>query len=219
MMSRSFFLTKYAGPSLYSRFLAFLFLGFCFSYPFEALASPIYVYEEPGGSLRFSSKPPPAGVDAKVFTAKDAGFSVYRSPSRGRERLFLNTYSQLIENASRAHNLDSSLVRAVIHVESAFNPAAISPKGAQGLMQLMPFMASHLEVRDPFAPEQNIAGGVKHLAFLIDRYNGNLRLALAAYNAGEEAVRRHGGVPPYRETINYIQRVLELQSRYRTALQ
>jgi len=193
-------------------------LGCIVNFSAEVFASPIYVYEEPGGSLRFSSKPPPAGTNAKVFTAKDAGYSVYRSPSRGRERLFLNTYSQLIENAARIYQVESSLIRAVIHVESAFNPKAVSPKGALGLMQLMPFMANHLQVKDPFAPEQNIAGGVKHLAFLIDRYNGNLRLALAAYNAGEEAVRRHGGVPPYRETINYIHRVLELQNRYRTAL-
>ena len=108
------------------------------------------------------------------------------------------------------HGVSASLVESVIRVESAFNPSAISPKGAQGLMQLMPQTATSLGVRNAFDPKQNIEGGVRHLRYLIDRYPGNLPLAIAAYNAGEGAVDRYRGIPPYSETQEYVRRVLQL---------
>jgi len=106
--------------------------------------------------------------------------------------------------------LDWKLVAAVVAAESNFNPAAISPKGAQGLMQLMPETAELYKVNDPFNPKENIDAGVRHLKWLIRRYEGKLDLALAAYNAGEKAVDRYGGIPPYQETRQYIKRVLRL---------
>jgi soluble lytic murein transglycosylase-like protein len=113
---------------------------------------------------------------------------------------------------ARRHGVDPALVLAVVGVESAFRPDAVSRKGAQGLMQLMPGTAAALGVSDAFDPAQNLDGGVRHLRSLVGRYRGDLTKALAAYNAGEGAVARHRGVPPYRETRDYVRRVL---ARYR----
>lgn len=114
-----------------------------------------------------------------------------------------------IQEISARYGVDASLVHAVIGVESAFNPWAVSRKGAQGLMQLMPRTASALGVRDSFNPRDNIEGGVRHLRYLLDRYPGNVPLALAAYNAGEGAVDYYGGIPPYPETQQYVQKILQ----------
>jgi hypothetical protein len=111
--------------------------------------------------------------------------------------------------AAERHGLDPELVLAVVSVESAFRPEAVSPKGAQGLMQLMPGTAASLGVEDSLDPEQNLDGGVRHLGSLIEQYDGDVARALAAYNAGEGAVARHGGIPPFRETREYVKRVLE----------
>ncbi|MBN8550632.1 MAG: lytic transglycosylase domain-containing protein [Deltaproteobacteria bacterium] len=180
-----------------------------------ALAGPIYVYKEASGSIRFSDKAPPSGVRAEVFTAKGVSYSILGgSVRRGEGKLFPNHYSTLIDLAAGEHGVEPSLIRALIHTESAFNPRAVSPKGARGLMQLMPEVARMRGVKNSFDPEQNISGGTRHLALLIKRYSGNLKLALAAYNAGEGAVEQYGGIPPYRETQEYVRRVLALMTRY-----
>jgi soluble lytic murein transglycosylase-like protein len=121
---------------------------------------------------------------------------------------------EIAASAARRHGLDPELVVAVVSVESGFRPAAVSPKGAQGLMQLMPRTAASLGVEDAFDPAQNLDGGARHLGQLLTLYGGDVARALAAYNAGEGAVQRHGGVPPYRETRAYVKKVLE---RYRAA--
>jgi len=113
-----------------------------------------------------------------------------------------------IREVAARHGVAADLVEAVIRVESAFNPRAVSNKGAQGLMQLMPRTASSLGVRNAFDPRENIDGGVRHLRYLLDRYPGNVSLALAAYNAGEKAVDHYGGIPPYAETQQYVQKIL-----------
>jgi len=110
---------------------------------------------------------------------------------------------------ARQHGLDPDLVLAVVGVESAFRPKAVSPKGAQGLMQLMPGTAAELGVEDALDPAQNLDGGVRHLGSLLTLYGGDLSRALAAYNAGEGAVARHGGIPPFKETREYVRKVLE----------
>lgn len=118
----------------------------------------------------------------------------------------------LAVEAARRHGLDPDLVLAVVSVESGFRPQAVSPKGAQGLMQLMPRTAAELGVKDALDPADNLDGGARHLLFLLTLYDGDVERALAAYNAGIGAVARHRGVPPYRETRDYVKRVLE---RYR----
>lgn len=117
---------------------------------------------------------------------------------------------QLIVNHARRKQLDPDLVRAVIQVESAYRPGALSQKGAMGLMQLMPETAQELSVDDPWDPGQNVRGGTDYLKYLIDLFGGKLELALAGYNAGPTAVERYGGIPPYRETRNYVERVMRI---------
>jgi soluble lytic murein transglycosylase-like protein len=128
------------------------------------------------------------------------------------EAASLSDLDRLVRTAAARHGLEPALVRAVIAVESAFEPRAVSPKGAQGLMQLMPATARSLGVGDALDPAENVEGGTRHLGQLVDRYEGDLVRALAAYNAGEGAVARYRGVPPYRETRDYVKKVL---ARYR----
>jgi soluble lytic murein transglycosylase-like protein len=117
-------------------------------------------------------------------------------------------YDELIASMSEAHGVNPNLVRALIQVESGYRVRAKSRKGAMGLMQLMPSTAREYKVRNPYDPKSNIAAGVKHLKGLIDRWG--VELALAAYNAGEGAVKKFNGIPPYRETRNYVSRILSL---------
>lgn len=122
----------------------------------------------------------------------------------------LYQYDDFIKNASKTYNVPEALIRAVIKAESSFNPNAVSQSGAQGLMQLMPKTAASLGVKDSFDPEQNINGGVKYLSQLLSRYDGNVKIALAAYNAGPGNVDKYGGVPPFEETQNYVKKILNL---------
>ena len=131
-----------------------------------------------------------------------------RSAVRGRQPNA--ELASMIIREARRNQLDPELVKAVVAVESGYRPAAVSNKGAVGLMQLMPATAEQLAVRDPLDPEQNLAGGSEYLRRMLDLFGGDLRLALAGYNAGPEAVRRYGGVPPYAETRSYVERVLAL---------
>lgn len=141
----------------------------------------------------------------------DSAINWYKTP------LFIKSYNRIIDRAASEQQLEAALIRAVIHAESAFQAAALSKRGAMGLMQLMPDTAAMLGVNDPLSPEQNIKGGSAYLASLLKQYNGDLTLSLAAYNAGPGNVRRHQGVPPFAETQAYIKRVLILHKRYKQA--
>lgn len=122
---------------------------------------------------------------------------------------------QIVQQQAAQHGLDPALLKAVIRAESGFNPLAISAQGAQGLMQLMPATAQGLGVTNPFDPEQNIAGGARYLKGQLDRFGGDVSLALAAYNAGPGNVSRYGGIPPFPETQGYVSRVLGYMEGYR----
>jgi soluble lytic murein transglycosylase-like protein len=127
----------------------------------------------------------------------------------------IRRFAPLIESASRTHNVDVALVHAVISAESGYNPLAISKAGARGIMQLMPDTARRFGVQDIMDPTENILGGVKYLRELLTLFNGNMELAVAAYNAGENAVIRHGHrIPPYAETIHYVPKVLGFYRKF-----
>jgi soluble lytic murein transglycosylase-like protein len=175
-----------------------------------------------------------AGFAADLYTFHDEGGSAYytnvRGLGRGKVRLPLkqlrprkksalsqgtgdasnlkSDYGEVIQSACERFTVDPDLVRAVIKAESNFNSEAVSPKGAMGLMQLMPDTAQEMGVSDPFDPVENIHGGVGYLSRLLNNLNGDFSLALAAYNAGPERVKNYKGIPPFRETWNYIERVM-----------
>lgn len=174
----------------------------------------IYKYEDPDGTIHFTDAPTDKRFkvfmkdikkDKKLRTAfKLTGYA--RDPAQ---------FEPIIASCSREFGVDSSLVKAVIHAESGYNPSAVSPKGAQGLMQLMPKTAQGLKVADCMNPSDNIRGGVRYLRFLLDTFKGNESLALAAYNSGLSKVAKYGGIPPYPETQDYVAKVLSYRNNYR----
>jgi soluble lytic murein transglycosylase len=171
----------------------------------------IYMYRDQHGLLHFSNAPADPGYQR--WAPSTSGFRVSRR-SLEKDSARRRAFDPIIAEAAQKHRVEAALVKAVIRTESDFVPYARSPKGALGLMQLMPATARMHNVWSVFEPKDNIEGGVRHLRLLLDQYNGNVRLALAAYNAGEGAVERHGGIPPYPETIEYLDRVLRFRDQY-----
>ena len=172
-----------------------------------AAEAQIYALREADGTLVLSDKP--LGPNARTYAVQGASGSIRTVTSGGRAVSVRSTlYDSAIEEHAAAHRVRPELVRAVIQVESAFNPRARSNKGAMGLMQLMPDTAADLGVTNAYDPEQNIRGGVAYLRQLLDKFGGNEELALAAYNAGPGAVTKYGdAIPPYRETRQYVDKV------------
>jgi soluble lytic murein transglycosylase-like protein len=181
----------------------------------NAVAAEIYLYRAPSGALKFSSAPVVSDYELYSPTASTWYRNWGRSASLGAINGARRTaFDQIIREAAYRHGVDEALVKAVIRVESDFHARAVSPKGALGLMQLMPATARRHRVVRVFEPRDNVEGGVLHLRMLMKRYGGNLRLVLAAYNAGEGAVDKYGGIPPYAETVGYVERVLAYHKRY-----
>jgi soluble lytic murein transglycosylase len=172
--------------------------------PISAQAD-IYKYVDANGVVHFTNTP--TSNQYKLYLKER------RSPVSGT--VSSGTIGPIISRQAAAFRLDEALVRAVIKAESGYNPRAVSKKGALGLMQLMPDTARLLKVRDPLDAEENVRGGSRYLRLMLDEFNGNLDLALAAYNAGPNAVRRHGGIPPYEETRTYVDRVKTYMQHYR----
>ena len=180
----------------------------------------VYTYKRNG--VTYASTTPPRGVAASSlrsipYSYMEACFACGAKPGVNFGTLRLNTtaYQAEIAEAARLHGVDPAIVRAIIHAESAYNPTALSRVGAQGLMQLMPATARRFGVTNAFDARQNIHGGVQYLAWLLKRFKGDLTLASAGYNAGEGAVDKYKGVPPYSETRRYVERVRVLADRYR----
>ncbi|BCR04871.1 lytic transglycosylase [Desulfuromonas versatilis] len=165
----------------------------------------IYKYVDEKGVVHFTNIP--TGTQY-AFYMKESVVSEAPTSNNG-------SLSDLISHYADMFGLEAALVQAVIKVESNYNPNVVSTKGAQGLMQLIPETAQDMQVRNPFNPEENIRGGSRYLRLMLDQFNGNLDLALAAYNAGPGSVQRYGGIPPFDETRNYIQRVKKHLDRYR----
>jgi len=171
----------------------------------------IYSWSDPNGNLVLSDRPQ-AGVSPVQTYAVPKTESVRSTRFATRERSRM--YDDIISEHARQNGIRTDLVRAVVQVESGFNPSAKSPKGALGLMQLMPATIQRFGVTNPFNPGENIRAGARYLRQLLDRYQNNEQLALAAYNAGPDAVDRHGqSVPPYRETRNYVSQIGQIAQR------
>src|SRR5437773_6554071 len=171
----------------------------------------IYTWRDAKGTLVLSNRRPAQNTPAKTYTVPQAE-TVRATRQVATERT--HAYDDLISEHSRQRGVRADLVRAVMQVESAFNPMARSVKGALGLMQLMPATIRQYGVRNPFDPGDNVRAGVGYLRELLDRYENNEELALAAYNAGPTAVDKHGqSVPPYRETKQYVAQISQMASR------
>lgn len=168
----------------------------------------IYVRTHQNGSKEFTNRPSGPGW---VFYASESGdVPVIRFERKGKPL----DIDELVEEIADKFKINASLVKAIIVAESNCNPSAVSKKGAQGLMQLMPSTAKKLKVSQPFDPRDNVVGGVKYIKGLLASY-GDLRLALAAYNAGPGAVSKYAGIPPYRETINYVKKVIRYYKKFK----
>ncbi len=176
----------------------------------------LYVYELPDGTRMVSDHrlDPRRYRLVRVGSVRDAVAKRVASQDSQFFRAAPDTYDPLIRAACERYEVDFALVKAIMHAESAFNPYARSHKGALGLMQLMPETAQRYGVYDVYAPMQNIEAGVRHLKFLLDLFDNRLHLAVAAYNVGENVVRRHRGIPPYPETQQYVRKVLRLKHYY-----
>ena len=175
------------------------------------------------GVRHYTSRRPTGGGASAVRTIRYSFFETcYACGSPGLDfsnvRLNTTAFDAEVKAAAVEYGVEEAVIRAIMHAESAFNPNALSRVGAQGLMQLMPATADRFGVANPFDPAQNIRGGVQYLAWLLKRFNGDLTLAAAGYNAGEGAVDHHKGVPPYSETQRYVERVGILAQRYRSQL-
>ncbi len=174
-------------------------------------AADIYRTVDADGTISLTSRP---AKGARVVTKIPERKAPVRMPADTSKERFTR-YDEHIRQAAVLYQIPEELVRAVIKVESDFDPRAVSPANARGLMQLIPATAERMLVTDIFDPRQNIFGGVRYLRILANLFNGDLTLTIAGYNAGENAVIRHGGIPPYAETQEYVKRVLHYYRQYR----
>lgn len=184
----------------------------------QVYTKPIYKFTAKNGVTSFSDIAP-TDVYYQIANLGCYACKLTSQVDWQTTRLYHQDYNKEIQAAALKHSVDIALVKAIIHAESHFRVQAVSKQGAQGLMQLMPATARELGVSDPFNAEDNIEGGVKHLARLTKKYFGNVQLAAAAYNAGEGAVQKFRGIPPYPETKMYVERVTILYQRYQKVWQ
>lgn len=181
-------------------------------------AADIYTYTDSNGVVHFTnSRSASQGAKLYIKTAPkprgEPGVTPFMPSDTNPERF--TRYDEVIRQAATLYQIPVELVRAMIKVESDYDPRAVSIAGARGLMQIMPATGERMQVRDLFDPRENIFGGVRYMRILANTFNGDLQLTVAGYNAGEGAVMRHGGIPPYEETRMYVTKVLYYYNRYR----
>src|SRR5512138_543199 len=194
----------------------FILACLLFGCAMQSARADIYAYTDADGSVTLSNVP----VDSRYvpLVEGDADVPPPAAPAPGAMPAVGGKagYEQMVAEVSRTYGVESALLHAVISVESNYNPRAVSRKGAAGLMQLMPKTAKRYGVADRLDPLQNVRGGAQYLRDLLAMFNNNVSLAIAAYNAGEQAVVKHGNrIPPYRETRKYVPKVLDFYRRYR----
>ena len=180
--------------------LLWLVIGLCLM-----VSADVYRYKDKNGVWHFTN------------VQKDTRYTLFIRSKDKKPSQYIEEYEGIIIQATRRFNVDPSLIKAVIKAESNFDQMAVSRKGAQGLMQLMPTTADDMEVSNPFNPEENIYGGTRYLSLLLKRFKQDKTLALAAYNAGPEAVEAHGGVPPFPETESFVAKVMDFHKEYASA--
>jgi len=178
----------------------------------------IYKYSEPDDVTMFTNQKPKHTASFEVLKFDCYACNPDSTIDWYKVKLNLTAYSDPVRQAAKEYQVDPALLRALIHAESAFNAKALSHKGAQGLMQLMPNTATELGVKNALDPKQNILGGAQYIAQLLKQFKGNIQLATAAYNAGPNAVKKYNGIPPYKETEVYVKRVGILHQRYQEVL-
>jgi soluble lytic murein transglycosylase-like protein len=197
------------------RYLVCLVFGLLLCQPGRA---DIFVFTDADGAVSLSNVPTDDRYTVLIAAQKQeiAAVPVDNAPRSGSVLPKKASFDQIVEEVSRTYGLESALLHAVISVESHYNPKAVSKKGAIGLMQLMPGTAKRYGVVDAFDPLQNLNGGAHYLRDLLNLFNSDVSLALAAFNAGEHAVAKYGNrLPPYRETVRYVPKVLDFYQRYR----
>ncbi|MDZ7697091.1 MAG: lytic transglycosylase domain-containing protein [Deltaproteobacteria bacterium] len=165
----------------------------------------IYCYKDKNGVLHFTN------------VRTDSRYRIFTRSARRSPQKYIKDFSDIIDLASSRYGLEAALIKAIIKAESDFDHTAVSSKGAQGLMQLMPGTAEDLAVENPFDPEENILGGARYFSMLLKRFRNDKVLALAAYNAGPERVESHNGIPPYAETQAFVKRVMSYYRSYNAA--
>ena len=205
---------KRNSPAYARRFIlcySILFL-FCAVTTPRYVRADIYRYVDEDDIIHFTDAP--TDKRFKIFMRDFKKDKELRTKLRYASSVNPSEYEQLIKSCSEKYGVNQSLIKAVIHAESGYDPNAVSRKGASGLMQLMPETAKSLKVADRFNPKDNVDGGVKYLKFLLDTFRGDVSLAVAAYNAGLTKVAKYGGIPPYNETRTYVDRVLSYMKSY-----
>ena len=195
------------------KYIVTLVIFFCLLFLPDLSSAGIYKYVDENGTIHFTNCPRDPKFKLYIRESKeDVGDENNSSSSYIKDS---NQYDSLISEFSKKYQMDFALIKAIIRAESAFNPFAVSRKGAKGLMQLMPETAFRMNVSNIFNPRENIEGGVRHFKYLLSLFNDDLRLSLAAYNAGENIVAELRSIPPYRETVDYVRKVLSYYQSYR----
>ena len=191
-------------------------LGLALAAP-PAWADKVQIYRKADGTILFTNRPPSLVREPgmRLLETRVYGDSHYTKAPARLTAARRDAYDRLIADAAERWDLDFELVKAVVHAESLFDKDAVSRAGARGLMQLMPATAGMLQVTDIHDPRQNINAGARYLRMMLDKFKGDIRHALAAYNAGPGNVQKYGGIPPFDETRHYVGKVLELSGHYR----